>query len=219
MTGAAPDSTEAARLEQGALALGLALPGETVARALAYLDLLQKWNRSFNLTAVRERDTMITHHLLDSLAIVPYVAGERVLDLGAGAGLPGIPLALALPDLRFVLLDSNRKKTRFLVQAVAELDLGNVEVVAARAEDYRPDTGFDTIAARALGGIPQMIAWSGRLLRPGGRYLFMKGVFPLEELQDLPPGFRLDEVARLRVPGLAAERHLAVIRPADGGAD
>jgi 16S rRNA (guanine527-N7)-methyltransferase len=218
LIGAAPDPAQA-RLEQGALELGLALPGETLARALAYLDLLQKWNRSFNLTAVREREAMVTHHLLDSLAIAPYVAGPRVLDLGAGAGLPGIPLALVLPELQFVLLDSNRKKTRFLVQAVAELGLANVEVVAARAEDYRPGTAFDTITARALAEIPQMITWSAPLLRAGGRYLFMKGVFPREELASLPAGFRLEEVVRLRVPGLSAQRHLAIIRPADGGAD
>ncbi len=212
-------SRERERLHAGATALGVVLDDTVAARALAYLDLLEKWNRAFNLTAIRDREAMVTQHLLDSLAIVPWVRGPRVLDMGAGAGLPGIPLALVLPDVHFVLLDSNQKKTRFLVQAAAELELKNVEVVAARAEEYRPEQGFDTITARALTEIPRMLAWSEGLLRAGGRYLFMKGAVPQQELDALPPGFRVDEVVRLQIPGLLAERHLVIVRPADAAAD
>jgi 16S rRNA (guanine527-N7)-methyltransferase len=210
---------EEKRLRADAATMGVELSANAATRCLAFLDLLEKWNRAFNLTAIRRREAMVTQHLLDSLAIVPWVRGPRVLDLGAGAGLPGIPLALARPDCHVVLLDSNRKKTRFLVQVAAELDLDNVEVVAARAEQYRPEEGFDTITARALAEIPIMLGWSAELLRAGGQFLFMKGTPPQAELEAVPAGFRVAELIPLQVPGLAAARHLVIIRPADGGAD
>lgn len=198
----------AARLDAGLAALGLALPAAARRGLLAYLALLEKWNRAYNLTAVRDRGEMIARHLLDSLAIVPYVQGPRIVDVGSGAGLPGIPLALALPQDRLVLLDSNRKKTRFLVQAVAELRLDNVAVESRRAEEYRPDQGFDTVVTRAFASLAETVAVAGHLCRPGGGLLAMKGRCPEQELAALPPSFRLLALEPLRVPGLDAERYL-----------
>ncbi|MCC6209088.1 MAG: 16S rRNA (guanine(527)-N(7))-methyltransferase RsmG [Gammaproteobacteria bacterium] len=197
-----------ARLDAGLAALGLALPPAVRRGLLDYLVLLEKWNRAYNLTAVRDRGEMVARHLLDSLSIVPYIKTPRIIDVGSGAGLPGIPLALALPACRLVLLDSNRKKTRFLSQAVAELRLGNVAVESLRAEEYRPDEGFDTVVTRAFASLAEIVAAAGHLCRSDGCLLAMKGRYPAEELAALPPSFRLLAVEPLRVPGLDAERYL-----------
>ncbi len=199
-------------LQAGLRELELELPPAAQEKLIAYIELLAKWNQAYNLTAVRDPGQMITRHLLDSLAILPLVRGPRVLDIGSGAGLPGIPLALARPDLQFVLLDSNAKKTRFLVQAVAELDLKNVEVAHSRVETYRPVAPFDTLIARAFAGIADMLSASAPLCAPGGRWLAMKGVYPQQELAAIPPGYQT-ETRRLQVPGLDAERHVVIITP------
>lgn len=199
------------RLREGAHQLGVQLPRGAEARLLAYLRLLEKWNRAYNLTAVRDLDDMVTRHLLDSLAIAPHVRGPQVLDIGTGAGLPGIPLAIALPQLDFTLLDSNSKKTRFVIQAAAELGLTNVRVVHARVEDYRPREPYATLIARAFASIPAMLAACAHLCAPGGRILAMKGKFPEEELAALPAGWRVAAVERLAIPGLQAARHLVII--------
>lgn len=207
-----PASTLQIALQDGLHALGLALTPEVQEKLIAYIELLAKWNQAYNLTAVRDRQQMIARHLLDSLAILPWVRRPRVLDIGSGAGLPGIPLALARPDIQFVLLDSNAKKTRFLIQAVAELGLKNIEVVNSRAESYRPVTPFDTLIARAFAGIADMLSVSAPLCAPGGRWLAMKGVYPQQELAAIPPGYQA-ECRRLQVPGLDAERHVVIIAP------
>ena len=207
-----PTSTLQTALQEGLHALGLALTPAVQEKLISYIELLAKWNQAYNLTAVRDRQQMIARHLLDSLAILPLVRGPRVLDIGSGAGLPGIPLALARPDMDFVLLDSNAKKTRFLVQAVAELGLKNVEVVQERAEKYQPAVKFDTLIARAFSGIADMLAVSAPLCAPGGRWLAMKGVYPQEELATVPPGYTI-ETQRLQVPGLDAARHVVIITP------
>ena len=181
---------------------------------MEYLSLLHKWNQRFNLTAVRDMDEMVTRHLLDSLAVLPWVRGPRILDVGTGAGLPGIPLAVARSLDRFVLLDSNGKKTRFLVQVIARLGLSNVEVVQQRVEAYNPPERFATVVSRAFATIADMLAGAGRLCSPGGRIIAMKGVFPEAELAALPPDYRVEEVRQLEVPGLAAERHVVIMRPA-----
>lgn len=200
-------------LSEGLDALGIALPVETHARLLDYVALLVKWNRTYNLTAVRKPEQMVTRHLLDSLAVLPYLHLPRILDVGTGAGLPGLPLALARPEAEFVLLDSNRKKTRFVTQATAELGLNNVTVVNSRIEDYRPDAPFSTVVSRAYAGVAEFVLGARHVCAPDGVFLAMKGVYPLAELDVLPDGFALEAVHELRVPGLDAERHLVVVRP------
>lgn len=200
-------------LAAGLTRIGLALDAPTQTALLRYVDLLARWNRTYNLTAVREPEQMVTRHLLDSLAIAPFVHGLRVIDVGTGAGLPGIPLALALPSLHFVLLDSNAKKTRFLIEVQGQLKLSNVEVVQARAETYRPLEPFDTVLSRAFAGIADMLKSAAHLCRPGGQLLAMKGTYPEEELAEMPANYRLVRTEALHVPGLDAERHLVIIAP------
>ncbi len=205
----------AEQLPAGLHELGLELPASVQAKALAYLTLLEKWNRVYNLTGVRDPREMVTRHLLDSFAIIPFVAGPRVLDIGTGAGLPGIPLALALPDMGFVLLDSSAKKVQFVRQVVTELDLQNVAVVCQRTQQYTPTTRFNTVVTRALASIKEILTMARALCTHGGRVLIMKGVFPTEELAEMPGGYEIVQVVPLRVPGLKARRHLVHIEPRD----
>lgn len=206
-----PDKALAEPLTQGIAALGLSLTSAQLAKLIAYLRLLGKWNEAYNLTAVRDPREMVTRHLLDSLAVIPFIKGPRVLDVGTGAGLPGIPLAVALPDLQFVLLDSVAKKSRFVVQAVGELGLDNVVVNTQRAERYQPEALFDTVISRACAAIATLVAIAGPLCRPGGVLLAMKGRRATDEPAVLPAGFHLDLVASIVVPGLGEERHVACI--------
>lgn len=196
------------RLAAGVRELGLETDTDRLEALLAYRDLLVRWNRVHNLTAVRDPQAMLTHHLLDSLAVSPYVRGERVLDVGSGAGLPGIPLAVMAPQRHFVLLDANAKRVRFLRQAALELSLRNVEAVHERIERYRPDAPFATVISRAFASLTDFARAAAGLLAADGSLLAMKGRYPVGELQDLPPGIRLLRVCRLEVPGLLAERHL-----------
>lgn len=203
-----------AALRGGLATLGLALTDDQAATLERYLDLLEKWNRVYNLTAIRDRRQMITHHLLDALAIVPHVRGPRVLDVGSGAGLPGIPLAAASPALQVTLLDSNHKKAAFLRQAVGELRLANAAVIADRVESWHTATRFDTIVSRAFAELGEFVSLARGLLAPGGRFAAMKGVHPYDEIERLPAGFRVAEVVKLAVPGLEAERHLVLVEAA-----
>ena len=199
---------------EGVERLGIPLPDGAVERLTAYLALLERWNRAYNLTAVRDPDAMVIRHLLDSLSILPWIEGPRVLDVGSGAGLPGIPLAVTRPGLEFCLLDSNGKRTRFLTQAVTELQLKNVEVVRSRVEDYQPSFLFNSVVSRAFATLAELLASAGRLCAPTGRLLAMKGVFPDDELARLPPGYVLAGVYPLHVPSLEAERCLVHLAPA-----
>ncbi|MFQ5936886.1 MAG: 16S rRNA (guanine(527)-N(7))-methyltransferase RsmG [Acidiferrobacterales bacterium] len=203
----------AAQLAAGLRELSVELSADVQARSLEYLTLLTKWNRVYNLTAVRDPCEMVARHLLDSLAAAPFIKGPRVLDIGTGAGLPGIPLALALPDARFVLLDRSAKKARFVRQVVAELMLRNVEVVCARVQDFAPANKFDTLVTRALASINELLAMAGHLCARDGRILFMKGADPAAELVAIPRGYKLNEVKRLQVPATEAERHLVWVSP------
>ena len=198
------------QLAAGLEALGL--PAALAAPLLAYLALLARWNATYNLTAIRDPRDMVAKHLLDSLAMQPFVRGLRTLaDLGTGPGLPGIPLAIATPALQVTLVESNGKKARFLREAARQLGLGNVQVAESRIEAFRPGTHFDAITARALATLPLILELGGHLPGPAGRLLAMKGVVPDEEIATLPAGWRLAAVHPLRVPGLDAERHLVEV--------
>ncbi|BBL72960.1 16S rRNA (guanine(527)-N(7))-methyltransferase RsmG [Methylomagnum ishizawai] len=197
------------RLAAGMETLALPHTPEQRARMLAFLDLMRKWNRTYNLTAIRDLNTAVDLHLLDSLTAAPYLHGASVLDVGTGAGLPGIPLAILCPDKAFALLDSNAKKTRFVQQAVIELGLKNVDVITARVEQYRPERGFDTVLARAFASLAEIVAATARLLAPGGRILAQKGVWPQQEIETLKG--RGVRVHKLAIPGLDVERHLVEI--------
>ena len=197
-------------LAAGLEALGL--PAALATPLLAYLALLARWNATYNLTAIRDPRDMVAKHLLDSLAMQPFVRDLRTLaDLGTGPGLPGIPLAIATPALQVTLVESNGKKARFLREAARQLGLGNVQVAESRIEAFRPGTPFDAITARALATLPLILELGGHLPGPGGRLLAMKGVVPDEEIATLPAGWRLAAVHPLRVPGLDAERHLVEV--------
>ncbi len=202
------------RLEQGLAELGLDLGREAGTKLLEYLALLGKWNQVYNLTAIRDAEKMVSGHLLDCLAAIPHVSGASVLDAGSGAVFPGIPFAIARPESRFTLLDSNHKKAAFLRQAVAELRLKNASVVCERVESWSPAEKFDCIISRALAEIAEFVTLSVHLLAPGGVLAAMKGVHPFEEIGRLPRDFRVMHVHRLAVPGLGAERHLVLIERA-----
>jgi len=182
--------TLAPALAGGIRALGIDVGPAGQAQLLAYIALLEKWNRTHNLTAIRTAEQMVTHHILDSLAVVPHVptqASTRIVDIGSGGGLPGIPIAVARPGWHVTLLDSNQKKAAFLRQAVAELTLRNADVVARRAENYDPQARFDVAISRAYSNLAGFVVQARRLTRPGGIWLAMKGVYPAEELRELPP--------------------------------
>jgi len=193
------------------------LPREARDKLRAYLDLLAKWNRTYNLTAIREPERMITHHVLDSLAVLPLLEAPdpakrlALLDVGSGAGLPAIPLAIARPAWRVVALDSSHKKSAFVQQVASELVLANVEAVTARVENYRPVAPFDVVISRAFSDLATFVASSARHLAPGGRLVAMKGVRPDEEIAQLPPAFRVVAMEPLAVPGIEAARHLVVM--------
>jgi len=200
------------RIRAGCDALGLQLPAAALGKYARYLRLIEKWNRVHNLTAVRECEQMVSLHLLDSLSILPHVDREgSLLDVGSGAGLPGIPLAIAEPRLQATLLDSSHKKTVFLEQARNDLQLANVDVVCERVEHWRPGRTFDVVVSRAFADLAEFAAQAGHLLSPKGRLLAMKGVYPFEELARLPATGATSRVVELQVPGLEAKRHLVII--------
>lgn len=197
------------RLESGIAALGLSLSAGAAERLLDYQALLERWNAAYNLTAVRDGAEMVTRHLLDSLAILPFVQGETLADLGTGPGLPGIVLAIAAPGRQILLVDSNGKKVRFLREAIRALKLDGVRAVQSRVEDV--EGTFDCITARAFASLADMLGWGGHLLAPGGVWLAMKGRAPDEELPGVPPAFVVRGIHPLAVPGLDAERSVVVL--------
>jgi 16S rRNA (guanine527-N7)-methyltransferase len=198
-----------ARLSAGTTVLGLKPSAAALDRLLDYLELLARWNNVYNLTAVRDADEMLTRHLLDSLAVAPLVRGDTLADLGTGAGLPGIPLAVLEPARQCVLIDSNGKKTRFLREAVRTLMLDNVRVEQTRVETARGS--YDCVTARAFATLKQMLTLGGHLLAAGGIWLALKGQLDKDDVTDLPAGFRVADVRPLQVPGLAAARHVVII--------
>jgi 16S rRNA (guanine527-N7)-methyltransferase len=202
--------TPSATLSEGLASLGVGLPPRAPALLLAYVELLAKWNRTFNLTAIREPERMVSHHLLDSLAIVPHLPLGALVDIGTGGGLPGIPIAIAQPERRVTLLDSNHKKGAFVQQAAIELGLSNVDVHVGRAEDWQPAARFDGAVSRAFAELPDFIAACRHLVKPGGFFAAMKGLYPNEEIARLPEGLRCGPVCKLEVPWLDAERHFVL---------
>jgi 16S rRNA (guanine527-N7)-methyltransferase len=197
-------------LADGLVAQGITLPEETQQRLLGYLALLAKWNKVHNLTAVRDPEEMVKLHLLDSLAVLPHLRTGNLLDVGSGAGLPGIPIALARPELKVVVLDSSHKKATFLRQAKGELGLDNLDVVCARVEEYQPEQKFDQVISRAFSDISEFVKLTAHLLSADGVWLAMKGVHPYDELAQL--GDLSVEVVPLTVSGLDAQRHLVILK-------
>ena len=199
-----------ARLQAGITELGLAPGADRTECLLDYVELLARWNAVYNLTAVRDPADMIERHLLDSLAVAPFVRGDSLADLGSGAGLPGIPLAILEPHRQHVLIDSNGKKTRFLREAVRTLGLANVRVEQSRVEAARGH--YACITARAFATLGEMLTLGGHLLGPNGVWLALKGLLTKEEILSLPAGFVVAETKPLKVPGLGAARHVVIIR-------
>ena len=200
------DAAVAARLSAGLRGLGLALAPAQVEALGTLLDELADWNARVNLTAIKDPAEAVDKHLLDSLALLPRLRGLAVADVGSGAGFPGLPLAIADPDRRYVLIESTGKKARFLSHMVARLDLPNVEVAALRAESYRPPRPFDSVVARALGPLAEFVRVAGHLAGRGGRLFAMKGKVPEAEIQALPAGWKAVAVHPVAIPGLDAER-------------
>lgn len=196
-----------AQLEAGCTELQLSLSDEQKSLVLDYLVLLQKWNKVYNLTSVRDLRAMLTRHILDSLSLIPYLKGKSLLDVGSGAGLPGVPVAICFPQMAVTLLDSNIKKTRFLQQVKAELKLNNVTVVYGRVEQISLPK-FDIVTARAFASIGEIIDLAARHCDDAGSLILMKGVYPEQELAAIQNGYKLQEVVALSVPGDQAERHL-----------
>jgi 16S rRNA (guanine527-N7)-methyltransferase len=203
------------QLKRGLIALGLTLDRDTQRRLLDYIALIEKWNRVYNLTAIREPEKMVSHHLLDSLAVAAHLHAKRLLDVGSGAGLPGIPLALAKPDTQVVLLDSNHKKTAFLNQAVMELELKNAEVCSERVESWQTQNKFDVIVSRAFSDLDEFVRVTRHLLAPGGMFAAMKGLHPYEEIDKLPPDCTVQQVLPLAIPGVEGARHLVLFAQAE----
>lgn len=205
---------EVQTLIMGAARLGVALAAPQAQQMLTLLDELERWGRSYNLTSISARHDLITHHLLDSLAVAPWLTGVRTIDVGTGAGFPGLPLAIVKPAHAFTLLDSNGKKVRFVAHAARVLDLANVTPVHARAESYEPPApGFDCVVARAFAPLPQLIEQVAGLCAPHTRVLALKGRRLAEERSGLPSGWRIEADQTLEIPGLPEERHLVVLRP------
>ena len=199
-----------AQLERGIASLGVSLPDGAVDRLLDYRELLERWNAAYNLTAIRNDEEQVARHLIDSLAILPFVHGRSLADLGTGPGLPGIPIAIAEPARDVLMVDSNGKKVRFLREAIRSLKLTNGRALQSRVEDV--EGTFECITARAFATLADMLNWGGHLLAPNGTWLAMKGKHPADELDGVPDGFRVEAIHVLTVPGVEGERHLVVIR-------
>ena len=201
-------------LRQGIADMSLVLPGASIDRLTKYLQLLVKWNRVYNLTALRDEASLVTHHVLDSLAVVEHLPDGNVADVGSGAGLPGVPIAIACPGRAVTLIDSNNKKSAFLKQVIAELDLSHVNVVTNRVEAYQPPELFSTVISRAFANLAAFVTLAGHLCAADGVMIAMKGLDPGEEVARVPPSLKIISTLPLEVPRLGASRHLVFLRPA-----
>jgi len=206
-------SQVASLLRQGVDELGLALPAVAVDQLANYLDLLVKWNRVYNLTAIRDEAKLVSHHVLDSLAVVRHLPDGNIIDVGSGAGLPGIPIAISCPGRVVALLDSNHNKGAFLKQTIAELGLATTQIVTGRVETYRPRESFKTVISRALSDLADFVKLAGHLCASDGVMIAMKGLRPVEEMAQLPLTWEVTQTLRLEIPQLDASRHLVFLRP------
>ncbi|MDH5593420.1 MAG: 16S rRNA (guanine(527)-N(7))-methyltransferase RsmG [Gammaproteobacteria bacterium] len=197
-------------MAQGLDSIQCALSEDQQRKLIVFVEVLHKWNKTYNLTAIRKRKDLISRHLLDSLVTLPYIKGASVLDVGSGAGLPGLPLAIALPETKFVLLDSSSKKTRFMIQATGELGLSNVKIVHSRVQDYVPDSPFDTVITRAFADTEKFLNLAGQHCAKNGQFLLMQGEAASE---NLPEGFEKKEKIKLDVPEQTGARYLTIIQP------
>lgn len=195
---------------------GINLTPDQKKKLQTYLDLMLTWNRVFNLTTITDPQEMIYLHLIDSLVVYPFLAGDQLLDVGSGAGLPGIPLAIADTTKHWVLMDKTAKKTRFLIQVVAELGLKNVEIVNARCEDFEYSPGFDVILSRAFGSLAMFVTTTEHLLAPNGKLIAMKGKYPQTELDEIPGSFCVEKSERLLIKGMNIDRHIIVLKRLKG---
>ncbi len=190
----------------------ISLSDQQKQQLLALVGLLHKWNKAYNLTSVREPEAMLVRHILDSIVVAPYLNGSRFIDVGTGPGLPGLPLAIVQPDKQFVLLDSLGKRIRFIRQVILELGLKNVVAVQSRVEEFHDEAGFDGVLSRAFASLTDMLSWCHHLPAANGVFLALKGVYPQDELDNLPNGFEFVSGHRLAVPQLDAERHLIIVK-------
>lgn len=202
-------------LRAGLDQLDLTTSPDFTLKSMEYISLLSRWNKVYNLTSVRDLRQMVITHLLDCCAIVPFLSGTRILDIGSGAGLPGLVLAMLKPDWEFTLVDANQKKTRFLTQAVIALNLDNVTIRYGRVEQHTHSTAIDWITSRAFSSLDQSIAVSRHNAGPQTRWLAMKGQYPKQELSNLPADVNIEHIAALHVPGLAAQRHIVILSAAN----
>ncbi|EHL3470567.1 16S rRNA (guanine(527)-N(7))-methyltransferase RsmG [Salmonella enterica] len=191
---------------------GISLTDHQKTLLIAYVDMLHKWNKAYNLTSVRDPAEMVVRHILDSIVVAPYLQGQRFIDVGTGPGLPGIPLAIVLPDAHFTLLDSLGKRVRFLRQVQHELKLENIAPVQSRVEVYPSEPPFDGVISRAFASLNDMVSWCHQLPGEKGRFYALKGQLPEDEIASLPGNFSVESVEKLRVPQLEGERHLVIIK-------
>ncbi len=198
-------------LKWGADKMGVSLSDHTLEQLVHYLNMLQKWNKAYNLTAIRDAEKMVSLHLLDSLATLPFITGQKIIDVGTGPGLPGMVLAICLPDKEFTLLDSNGKKTRFLTQVKMEMGLKNVTVANERVESHAHQGAYDHVTSRAFASLEDMINWCLPLPSATGNFLAMKGVYPEDELAQLPDTVTVETIKPLSVPTIDAERHMVIM--------
>lgn len=194
-------------------AANISLSDQQKQQLVAYVGLLDKWNKAYNLTSVRDPQQMLVRHILDSIVVAPHLEGARFIDVGTGPGLPGIPLSIVMPDAHFTLLDSLGKRVRFLRQVQHELGLTNIEPVQSRVEAFPSEPPFDSVISRAFASLEDMVNWCHHLPAKNGRFYALKGVRPDDEITSLPAGYSLDRVISLQVPQLDGERHLVIITP------
>lgn len=207
-----PPNTLEKTLSSGLKSLNISLSQQTQTKLIAYLELLNKWNKLHNLTAIRDPNEMVSRHVLDSLSILSYLRGETICDVGTGPGLPGLILALAKPDLKFVLLDSNQKKINFVQQAILSLKLENVITCCVRVENYHPEVLFDSIVSRAFSSLADFVGNTTHLISDRGVWLAMKGKVSAEELADLTSNYTIEHIYPLSLPNILAERNLVVVK-------